>query len=111
MHFAFDSQPLRELCESAERASNALGPDVAAVLRARLADIQAALNIGDILFNKEFFTRDDKDLVKIHLIHGFYLVLSPNSHDLKSFKGSRPDWSRVVRVKILGVEACNDGDT
>ena len=107
MELAFATKSLRQLCESQTVADRDLGPQVAEKLRARLADLVAAANIGELVTGGPPAPRSR--LLTLNLSAGFSLVLSPNHNKTPFLKGTRAvDWSKVSRVKIVKLEASDD---
>ncbi len=106
MNLAFSSSELRTLCETQASAEDQYGLEVAAALRARLADIRDAANVLELLAGQPREIADgNRRCYEIALPDGLYLVICAN-HDpppLQEGTGTT-DWSRVTRVKISRIE-------
>lgn len=107
VEFAFATKLLREVCENRAIAERQLGPRVAARLRARLADLQAATNVGDLVAGRPHEI-DNGQRLAFELSEGFRLVLGSNHNVVPRRNSPAVDWRRVSRVQILKIEANNE---
>lgn len=101
MELAFGTKPLRELCQSADKAKQKLGARIAAVLKDRLADLRAAATIEDLPLGKP---RKISGGYVLDLTKDARLVISPNHPTNPLLPSGAIDWSKVTRVKILEIE-------
>jgi hypothetical protein len=103
---AFSTEEIRELCTVEACAVEKLGQIAAEVLKNRLADIDAAEFISDVLVGRPrrvLFA--DQDCYVIDLIDGLVLALLCNQVKPKMDAVGKVDWGRVRRVKVLSVGA------
>lgn len=98
---AFLTTSIRSLCEDENNAIQELGPEVAKVLRDRLADLRAAISIKDILLGNPMEVEQNN--FKIELFDNFRLVFG-NGHPTKPNSNKIIDWSTINRIKILKIE-------
>jgi hypothetical protein len=105
---AFDTKPLRDLCESAEIAENVLGAAVANALRRRLADLRAAESARDLVVGHPRPLREDSthEMV-IDIDQDVQLVFRVNHPSPPMTSDGAVDWARVNRVKILLIGPAN----
>lgn len=101
LELAFATKPLREVCESQDKATQKFGARTAAVLRDRLADLRAAASVEDLPLGKP---RKAKSGYIIDLSVDVQIVIAPNHVNLPVLPSRTIDWSRVTRIKILGIE-------
>ncbi len=98
---SFDSREIRDVCEQRDVAIDQLGEGDAKILFQRLADLDAALNMGDILVGLESQPADSYTK-EIFMTVGErkLLVLTVNHHNV----ATPIDWETVSRIKILRIE-------
>lgn len=101
LELAFDTKELRDLCERAELAEQQYGDEVAKTLQARLSDLWAADSATEIPAGNP--TEISNDRMSIELGSNYRLILCAN-HPKKKGSLEKTDWSKVTRVKLLGVE-------
>lgn len=99
MEIAFDSIPIRNLCEDALRAEEDLGPEVAASLRSRLADIRAATSVSDLLLGNPHWV---EGTLRVSLAAGYVLIFVAN-HVSNPMNENGVIWNKVTRVRILSI--------
>lgn len=105
LDLAFDSRPLRQLCESHAKAKRELGEEVAKKLKARLADFQAAATVKDIPAGKPIELDGDKvGQMAVELTDGFRLIFCANHNRIPILQKDKVDWSQVTRIKIMNIE-------
>lgn len=102
VQIAWDSEELREICEVASAADTALGQEVAAQLRARLADLAAADSPLDLLAGEPDLIDGDPPTIHIRLAGDDLLVIVSN-HRASDERPSATDWSRVRRIRIVSI--------
>jgi hypothetical protein len=100
LEVAFQTRALRDLCESEGRAVAALGTEVAASLRARLADMRAASSPLDLLAGNP---RVEDDRIRVDLEAGASFVFSQNHLSAPLTDAGVLDWLRVRRIKLLEI--------
>jgi len=105
VEIAFAKKSLRQLCESERRGRRLLGASVAERLKRRLADFQAAECVTDLVAGRpREIESAQPGHMAIDLGEGFQLTFASNHGQAPLADGSRIDWSRVSRVKILSIE-------
>jgi hypothetical protein len=102
MHFSFATRSLRNLCERQSAAECALGVSIAAALRHRLADLESADSLADLVaFGLVELELTSMPEFEIPIGEGWRLKLAP----LPS-KGRLPKLLKNIRkVKLLSTEA------
>jgi len=101
VQLAFETAHLRTLCESSADAIRELGDEVASALRDRLADLDSAVSIKDILVGRpQAF--DTGDLV-IELTAAYRLLCRANHPSNPKTTSDVINWEKVSRVKIVDI--------
>lgn len=106
MLLSFETQRIRSLCESGGAASKAFGPELAAVLRNRLADLRAAETLDELIacevkaspeapYHLEISIGNDLKLIFVALSDDLQEVGLEQSHD-------------AVRIKLVAIEGGRD---
>jgi len=90
------------MCESEAEAVQRLGPTVAKMLRHRLADIDAAPSLKDLLVGRPRLHADGESIV-VDICEGRRLVFTPN-HPNNPISLESTDWDKVSRIRILRIE-------
>lgn len=104
VEIAFAKKPLRQLCESERTARRALGATVAERLKRRLADLRAANCVKDLVAGRPRELHSaPAGQIAVELGEGFQLIFSPNHSVIPLMHGTRVDWSKVNRVKIISI--------
>jgi hypothetical protein len=101
LELAFATKPLRELCESEAKAKERLGAKIAAVLKHRLADFRAAESVDELPIGKP---RKEADAYVLEFTNGVNVTFRPNHSENPVLKSGAIDWSKVTRIKIMGIE-------
>jgi hypothetical protein len=101
LQLAFDTKHLRNLCESSADAITELGQDLARDLMQRLADLDSAVTIKDILLGQPRVS-ETGDLV-IDLMRGYRLQCRANHPNNPKITTGAIDWNKVSRIKIVGI--------
>jgi len=90
------------LCENKEFAESHLGEEIADILFARLADIEAADNVFDLVVGyPEEIEINEVRCYSINISNHKKIILSNN--DVKKNKNNNFDWTDIKRVKILKI--------
>jgi len=108
LNIAFNTKALRSLSESKTLASQKLGDDVAVALHARLADVDVARSPEELPLG---FTPLRESPIGFALpLFGSYSVIFESNHgrDREAAAGTKIEWSRVNRVKLMAIEKRND---
>ncbi len=105
LELSFVNKALRELCESSVKANRELGIDVANELRRRVADLRAATSVRDLLIGAPREIQEDQ--IALDLGPSFQITFCANHNTAPKLESGAIDWSKVARVKILGIEGKN----
>ena len=104
MDISYKDNKLRKLCENSREASKKLGTDCAKKLRARLSDIEAAANVGELLVGRPHPLHHDKEgQFAISLAGGKRLILEPNHRPVPHKEDGGIHWAEVTAVTIVYV--------
>lgn len=105
VEIAFAKKSLRQVCESERTARHSLGAAVAEKLKRRLADLRAANSVKDLVAGRpKELTNARAGQISLELAEGFRLILSANHNVPPLLEGTRVDWSKVSRIKIISIE-------
>jgi proteic killer suppression protein len=101
----FASKTLRHLCESHSRARRFLGERAAEKLRNRLADLEAASNVTEVIAGRPRAPSvAPRDQLSLDLAHGYVLVFGAADNRRLTPDTIAVDWRKVTRIKILKIE-------
>lgn len=104
LELAFAKKSLRTLCEDEVRAKRDLGGELASALRKRLADMQAVSSVRDLVTGRPREIGSGRSgYMAVDLCNGYQLVFCVNQSALP-MQGDSIDWSRVKRIRIIGIE-------
>jgi proteic killer suppression protein len=101
----FRDKKLRELCEKQEVARKKLGHACARKLHIRLADLEAATTVNDLVAGKPHPLRHDRaGQFAVELTGGYRLVFAPGNDPIPRHRNESIDWSRVtiIRIEFIG---------
>ena len=107
MDLSFESKRVRSLCENSNKAKRELGEELARKLQARLAEIEAAEQLGDILVLLDLLDLTQPGDVLIPLAPGVTLTVAPYLKASGRGVESTIDLKEVTRVRIKGVDISN----
>jgi toxin HigB-1 len=98
----FATSRLARLCNSEREARRRLGEAGARKLRARLADLEAAYSVAELVAGRPHPLRGDREgQFALYLDGGRRLVFSPAENPTPTTeKGDAVDWNRVTAVRI-----------
>ncbi|MBK7538330.1 MAG: killer suppression protein HigA [Myxococcales bacterium] len=103
MEFAYAKKGLRDLCEIRATAEKQLGTQTAAGLRRRLADLDAATTIYDLIAEPVVETAVDEERA-VRIGDGRRLVFRSN-HNKAPVTAGKIDWTQVTRIQFLRIES------
>ncbi|WP_291002477.1 hypothetical protein [Hyphomicrobium sp.] len=108
MELSFATAALRSICEKRQKASAALGKVAAIELAARIADLVACETASELidLFPEDIVALNPRERA-IRLRAGLELRFC-SGHVKTPTSGAGTDWSRVTRIKIIGLETVDD---
>lgn len=105
LELAFDSMPLRTICESEAQAKLELGSTVAEILKHRLADMRAATSVKDLVVGRPRILDDSRGQhMVVDLCDGYWLTFQSNHTNRPIIDADDIDWARVTRIKLLRIE-------
>jgi len=105
LQLAFESKLLRTICENESEATRELGATAAGILKHRLADLQAATSVKDLIAGRPRVLKGpDCEYMAVDLCDGYRMVFTANHPNNPVTKTNDLDWSRVTRIKILRIE-------
>ncbi len=107
LELAFQSKTIRTLCEVEAAADKRLGKGVAAALRARLADLDAAASIAEVIAGHPRLNPRTQKYI-IGLAAGFVLTISANHVKNPMDNSGRIRWDSVTRIKVDAIGEGND---
>lgn len=98
---AFKDERLRKLCEDSKAAQRKLEDACARKLRSRLADLDAARVVSDLVAGGPHPLKHDRaGQFAVGLAGGFRLVFSPANDPVPQTQDGATDWSQVTTVRI-----------
>lgn len=103
LELAFSTKSLREVCENPAEAERAYGLRAAGSLRARLADLEAARNIGELLVGNPRPCSTIANAFQIDLVEDLVLFFESNHPSRNSPMNNHTDWDRVTRIKLTKI--------
>jgi hypothetical protein len=101
LELAFETQALRDICESDEEAKRQLGVKVAAGLKRRLSDFQAIESFDELPVAKP---KKNSNNCIFALPENWQLVVTAGHSVNPTLPSGKIDWTRVTRIKILRIE-------
>lgn len=105
LRLSFKDYRIRKICEDSDVATNEYGVAVAHILRIRMADLQAATNISDLLTgNPTKVLNKPYSLYKVDLAENLYLLFGAD-HIKKPPLDENKDinWAAVTYIQILEI--------
>lgn len=104
MEIAFETKKLRLLCENEQKALAALGPFISEQLKHRLADLDAATRITDVVVgNLRPVSSDNNSVCTIELGDGCQMHFKANHRNNPRLVSGAVDWNKVNRIMILEI--------
>lgn len=103
MKLAFRTQTIRKLCEKQAYAEDKLGIRVADYLRARLADLEAAKTLEDLIAGSPQTL--ENGVIQVNIGSTARMLIKSNHNTTPRRRNGELDWSKVKRVQIMRIEA------
>lgn len=103
MELSFANRTIRTSCEDEDDAKARYGLAMAKVLQSRLADIDAAYCIDEILVGQPEQIPNTLN-IKIDLCDGYRLICCANHVHNPQDSNGKIDWKKVRRLKIIQIE-------
>ncbi|MCP8687281.1 hypothetical protein [Marinobacterium sedimentorum] len=111
LEIAFDTKKLRKLCENETYADKQLGREVADMLRHRLADMDSALVVTDLVAGvPKKINYDDVSCLSLKLCNSYFIVFCSNNVNTPILSASEVDWKSIRRIKIISIKKIGCGD-
>lgn len=105
MELSWENTQIRQLCEDEDFAKVKLGPNVAQSLQSRLADLDAASTIEDLVAgNPAEITFKDKPCYKLDLGEAARIVFCASNVKIPLTNDEQINWKKVTRIKIISIE-------
>lgn len=102
MKLTFKDDKIRTLCEQQRLAQKRLGDACARKLHRRLADLEAAEVVTDLLAGRPHPLKHDRDgQFALDLAGGKRLVFRPAAEPVPQTTDGATDWSKVTAVQII----------
>jgi len=101
MELSYETKTLRALCLDPTTAEGKLGDPLAAILRATLADLDAAVTLVELPSSGSL--RYAGMELRVDLGRDHELLCESGAG-----QGDPPDWSRVYRLKLIRVQEQDD---
>ncbi len=109
MEIHFKDEKLRKLCENRREAEKKLGHDSSKKLRTRLADLEAAMNVKELVAGHPHpLERDREGQFAVNLAGGKRLVFLPNHEPVPVDEQGNIDWSQVSAITIVFIGDYHD---
>jgi proteic killer suppression protein len=100
---------LRKTCEQERSATKAYGRPCARKLRARLADLIAAMNVQELVAGRPHPLKGDRSgQFSLDLQGGVRLVFEPANDPIPKRDDGGIDWRSVTRVRIVFIGDYHD---
>ena len=104
MQIAFSTEEIRDLCTLDTNAIQHLGQKAADALKNRLADIEAAEFIHELVAGKPRRTViEGRDHYQVELDDDYVLTLMCNQPNPRLDNEGRIEWNRVRRIKVVSI--------
>jgi hypothetical protein len=108
LEIAFQSKPLRAVCEDETQANRELDADVVEALKHRLADLRAAATGRDVFAGRpRIIGGEHSEYMAIDLAGKWQLVFAANHVKNPRTDANACDWTKVTRVKVIRIENCD----
>ena len=109
MNISFSNSELRKLCEDSRYAKKKLGSASAKRLRTRLADLNAALRLGDLTAGRPHpLTGDRIGQFAVNLASGHRLVFKASDNPKPINADGSINWREVKSIEIVFIEDYHD---
>jgi toxin HigB-1 len=109
MQIDFLDSKLRKLCENSREAEKKLGSDSARKLRGRLADLDAADHVKELVAGRPHPLQGDRmGQFSLDLAGAKRLVFKPDHQPVPQDADGNIDWSQVTAIKIIFIGDYHD---
>lgn len=108
MELSFESEEVREICDTRAIATKKLGALATSALLRSLADIEAAESIGDLrMVLGEGISHPTHDVCRVSLASGWSFLFRAGGAKPPRKSTGATDWDRVSRIRIMAFEQNN----
>ena len=102
MKITFKNKHLKDICESNKKACRELGKECAKKLMRRLADMNAASVVKELVAGSPHALKGDRQgQYSLRLQGGNRLVFEPNHINVPLTKDGSIDWWKVSKVRVI----------
>ncbi|VAX11639.1 hypothetical protein MNBD_GAMMA26-32 [hydrothermal vent metagenome] len=102
MDITFINDKMKRLSENHRVAERQFGAACARKLRVRLADLEAAATVSDLVAGRPHPLKGDRQgQFAVDLAGGIRLVFEPNHNPCPRLDSKAIDWPRVTRIRIV----------
>lgn len=109
MDISFENKSLRQLCENKNKAKTELGEELALKLKTLLADLEVWGNVSDFLaFGFYKFKVKENNHILVTLAEEVSFTFCAINLNIPFLKDNTIDWSKITRIKIVGIEGKNN---
>lgn len=109
MEINFKDEKLRKLCEKRREAEKKLGHDCAKKLGTRLADLDAAAHVKELIAGHPHPLERDRDgEFAVNLSGGKRLVFAPDHEPVPLSDQGNIDWAQVTAITIVFIGDYHD---
>lgn len=106
MVLSFDSEEIRDYCETRINAVNSFGENVAKKLRNRISELSDTSTFGEL--PPYFWVPVNNQIYRVALTEGYYLYFS-SGHARPPLNGNGEiNWKTVSRIKLLDITNSHD---
>ena len=105
MKIEFDTLDLQDLCENEKLMKKKFGSACANKLKTRIADLQAATNVSELVAGKPHPLKYKRlGQFSVSILGALRLVFECGKHPIPKTNDESVDWNQVTIVKILFIE-------
>lgn len=109
MDITFLNDKMKRLSDNRRAAERRFGAVCARKLRVRLADLEAAAAVSELVAGRPHpLKRDRQGQFAMDLAGGTRLVFEPNHNPCPCLETKAIDWSRVTRIRIVFIGDYHD---
>lgn len=107
MDIAFPTRKMQRLCSSEKRMVQELGPKMAERLRARLQQLEGALNLTELWLvpgaRCHELIRDRRGQISLDLVHPLRLIIVPDHDPVPRHPEGGMDRGKITKVLVLEI--------
>jgi len=109
MEITFHNSKLKRVWEQKDKAQQKLGQNCARKLRSRLAELEAAQSVTELIAGRPHPLEGDRaGKFAVDLVGGKRLVFKPNNDPIPKNEDGSIDWSNVTKVCIVFIGDYHD---